>query len=189
MRQISFILRCRWEKPVPGLPASVGLFWLPSRYPPLRVRRCSLRRRGHTYQAPGTLLLFSNIPELNCGSEQTLYLDLALLSGCPQYDPVPSPGLASVWLVDTGSVSCGLGHQQTYLHLTCSVDGTGGRQGKGGGWAMSRSLGHSLSYSILFQQRPPGSQRILNSDLVLPGHYKHAFVKAGGSNMLYLEIC
>lgn len=54
---------------------------------------------------------------------------------------------------------------------------------------MSRSLGHSLPYSLLFQQGPPRSQRILNSGLGLPGHYKRAFVKAGGSNMLYLEIC
>ena len=53
---------------------------------------------------------------------------------------------------------------------------------------MSRSLGHSLPYSLLFQQGPPGSQRILNSGLVLPGHYQCAFVKAGGSNMLFFKI-
>lgn len=91
--------------------------------------------------------------------------------------------------MDTGSVSCGLGHQQTYFHLTCSVDGARGRKGEGGGRAMSRSLGHRLAYSLLFQQGPPGSQRILNSGLVLPGHYKCAFVKAGGSDMLYLKFC
>ena len=79
------------------------------------------------------MVLFSNILELSCGSEQTLYLDLALLSGCLQYDPVPNPGLVSVWLMDTRSVLCELGHQQTYFHLTCSVDGARDRKGKGAG--------------------------------------------------------
>lgn len=93
---------------------------------------------------------------------------------------VPNPGLASAWLMDTGSVLCGLGHQQTYFHVTCSVDraGVGGQEGEES--APRAEARFTVSPRASHFSKDLFGIRILNLDLVLPGHCKHAFVKVGG---------
>lgn len=74
--------------------------------PTLRVRSCSfLRTRRHTYQAPGTLVLFSNIlAKLRFWAD--LYLDLALLSGCYSARSCPQSRLESLCGWWTQGVFC-----------------------------------------------------------------------------------